>query len=155
MPTPKTHFDNYWKFPCKVGGKEPKCKWTQPENQTKQQFNPARANTGIPTGPRNNLLVVDLDVKDSGVNEFRKYRREFGTPKTLTVKTPSGGSHYYFNYSHADPDCEHLIQNYLKNKTKYRGKGIDVRSAGGYVAASPSIVNRVAYEVSQNRSTSP
>ena len=96
---------------------------------TKTSFNPNRYNTGIPTGPRNNLLVVDLDVKDDGVQEFQKYRTEFGTPKTLTVKTPSGGYHYYFNYSHCDPDCKAMIDNYLRTRTKYRGKGVDIRGS--------------------------
>ena len=87
------------------------------------------------------------------MREFRKYRREFGTPETLTVKTPSGGNHYYFNHSHEDPDTALMIQTYLKNKTKYRGKGLDIRTEGGYVCAPPSVVNGVAYEVS--RSTAP
>ena len=140
----------YWKFPCQPGGKEPRCKWRLPESQQKNSFNPNRFNTGIPTGPRNNLLVVDVDVKDDGVREFRKYRREFGTPQTLTVKTASGGNHYYFNYSHEDPDTALMIQTYLRNKTKFRGKGLDIRTAGGYVCAPPSVFNGVAYEVSLN-----
>jgi hypothetical protein len=43
-----------------------------------------------------------------------------------------------------------MISTYLKNKTKYRGKGIDIRTDGGYVVAPPSVVNDVAYEVSRN-----
>ena len=149
----KSPFATYWKFPCQPDGKEPRCRWRQHECQQKPGFSPNRFNTGIPTGPRNNLLVVDVDVKDDGVREFRKYRREFGTPETLTVKTPSGGNHYYFNYSHGDPDTDIMIRHYLKNKTKYRGKGLDIRTEGGYVCAPPSVVNGVAYEVT--RSTRP
>ena len=89
----------------------------------------------MPTGSRNNLLAVDLDVKDDGVEEFKKYLSEHGRPETLTVKTPTGGYHYYFNYSHEDPDSERMIKDYLRNTTKFRGKGIDVRSEGGYVVA--------------------
>ncbi len=95
-------------------------------------------------------MVVDIDVKDDGVREFRKYRREFGTPETPTVNTPSGGCHYYFNYSYEDPDTDLMIRTYLKNKTKYRGKGLDIRIDGGYVVAPPSVVNGVPYEVSRN-----
>ena len=146
----KSPFATYWKFPCQPDGKEPRCRWRQHECQQKPGFNPHRFNTGIPCGPRNNLLVVDVDVKDDGVREFRKYRREFGTPETLTVKTPSGGNHYYFNHSHEDPDTALMIQTYLKNKTRYRGKGLDIRTEGGYVCAPPSVVNGVAYEVSLN-----
>ncbi len=90
---------------------------TQPTN-TKTTVNPNRLNTGIPTGTRNNLLVVDLDVKDDGVQEFEKYVAEHGEPNTLKVKTPTKGSHYYFNYSHADADCQHMIKSHLRNSTK-------------------------------------
>ena len=45
----------------------------------------------------NNLLVVDLDVKDDGVKEFEAYLAEHGKPNTFIVSTPSGGYHYYFN----------------------------------------------------------
>ncbi len=96
-------FDNYWKFKVKPNGKEPMCKWRDPVNQQKPAFNPSRFNTGVPTGTRNNLLVVDLDVKDDGVEEFKNYISEHGRPETLTVKTTTGGYHYYFNYSTRTP----------------------------------------------------
>ena len=47
---------------------------------------PNRFNTGIPTGTRNNLLVVDLDVKDDGVTEFDKYIALHGEPQTSRLK---------------------------------------------------------------------
>ena len=95
-------------------------------------------NTGIPTGTRNNLLVVDLDVKDDGVEEFKKYIQEHGKPETLHVTTPTGGEHYYFNYAHPDPGTHQIIQKFLNNSTKFRGKGIDIRSEGGYIVGPPS-----------------
>ena len=149
----KSPFDSYWKFPCKPNGKEPKCKWTQTENQRTASYDPERFNTGILTGSRNNLLVLDVDVKDDGVREFRKYRREFGTPKTLTVATPRGGNHYYFKYSHADPDAERMIKSYLKNTTKFRGKGLDIRSEGGYVLGPPSKTEHGIYQVCEHYRT--
>ena len=66
-------------------------------NQTKKSFDPTRFNTGIPTGSRNNLLVVDLDIKDDGVLEFQEYIKKFGKPQTLHVVTPTGGEHFYVN----------------------------------------------------------
>ena len=44
-----------------------------PNNHKQTSFNPNFYNTGIPTGPINNLLVVDLDVKDDGALEFKRY----------------------------------------------------------------------------------
>jgi hypothetical protein len=36
-------------------------------------------------------LVVDLDVKDDGVEELKKYIQAHGKPNTLHVTTPTGG----------------------------------------------------------------
>ena len=84
-------------------------------NQTKKSFDPTRFNTGIPTGSRNNLLVVDLDVKDDGVLEFQEYIKKFGKPQTLHVVTPTGGEHFYFNYVHPDSGSNQIIQTFLNN----------------------------------------
>ena len=142
----RTPFDNFWKFPCRFEGKEPTCKWKDPAKQQKAPINPKWFNTGIPTGTRNNLLVVDLDVKDDGLEEFGKYIQEHGKPNTLHVITPTGGEHYYFNYAHADPETAQMIKTFLKNSTKFRGKGIDIRSEGGYIVAPPSRREGKAYE---------
>jgi hypothetical protein len=50
--------------------KEPACKWTDEKNHTRSAIDPAQFNTGVLTGPINNLLVVDVDVKDDGLTEF-------------------------------------------------------------------------------------
>ena len=44
-----------------------------------------------------------------------------------------------------------MIKAYLGNKTKFRGKGIDIRSEGGYVVAPPSVRAEGDYEVTNNR----
>ena len=73
-------------------------------------------NTGSPTGTRNNLLVFDLDVKDDGVEEFKKYIQAQGKPDTLHVTTPTGGEHYYFNYTHPDPGTHQMIKSQQFNQ---------------------------------------
>ena len=40
-----------------------------------------------------------------------------------------------------------MIANFLKNSTKFRGKGIDIRADGGYVVGPPSVLNGKSYEV--------
>jgi hypothetical protein len=147
------HFANFKKFAVQQNGKTPACKWMDPTNHTKEAFDPSYRNTGVPTGPINNLLVLDLDVKDDGVEEFKKYLAEHGNPNTLTVQTPSGGFHYYFNYASKNADDEVLIKTFLKNASKYRGKGIDIRSTGGYSVAPPSRRDGKDYKVL--KSTAP
>ena len=113
------HLAKFTKFAVRKNDKRPACKWKNPENHTKTSLDPDYRNTGIPTGPANNLLVVDVDVKDEGVAEFLTYVREHGNPDTFTVATPSGGFHYYFNYSSATEDDNVLIKANLKNAIKY------------------------------------
>jgi hypothetical protein len=96
--TPTNHLAKYNKFKVKCNVKEPACKWRNPINYTKKAYSPSKFNTGIPTGPENNLLVVDIDVKDEGVIEFQQYLAEFGIINTFVAQTPSGGYHYYFKY---------------------------------------------------------
>ena len=68
-------------------------------------------------------------------------------PETYTVQTPSGGFHYYLNYVSANEQDAWLIQRYLRTRTKYRGKGLDIRAAGGYVVGAGSRVNCNEYKV--------
>ena len=146
LPAEANPFADYFKFKVVSNDKTPAGKWTQPDNQTKNNIK-GKFNTGIPTGARNNLLVVDLDVKDDGIDEFQKYLDQHGNINTLIVETPSQGQHYYFNFSHASPETKKIIDTYLKTASKYRGKGIDIRSNGGYIVAPPSVRDGKAYKV--------
>ena len=78
------------------------------------------------------------------------YIDSHGSPNTLTVSTPSGGLHLYFNYSSKKPDDAEKVRQYLRNKTGFRGKGIDVRSEGGYIVAPPSVVSKKPYKIVSN-----
>lgn len=113
-------------FPIIVGTKKPAIKWaterfagTIPEGQP----------YGVPTGPRNDVWVLDLDEKNgvSGVGSLDEYAKSAGVtlPHTYTVRTPSGGYHLYFAW---DP------QRPVGNRMGVL-PGVDVRGAGGYVCA--------------------
>jgi hypothetical protein len=78
-----------------------------------------------------------LEVKGDGVEEFNKYIQAHGKSNTLHVTTPTGGEHYYFNYSNRDPGTAQIIKSFLNNSTNFNDKGIDIRSEGGYIVAPP------------------
>ena len=72
--------------------------WTHKQNLRTNISTEYGYNVGIPTGRVNNLLVVDIDIKDEGEIEFNKYITMYGDIPTLKIQTPSGGYHFYFNY---------------------------------------------------------
>ncbi len=82
------------KLKLKKNSKEPLCKWTDVRNHTKHNYDPLYNNTGIATGRSYNIIVIDIDQKDNGMEEFKKYTDEHGHLDTFTVKTPNDGLHF-------------------------------------------------------------
>ena len=79
------------------------------------------AKIGMPTGKRSGVFVVDVDRLEA----LGELPREL--PETLTVRTPSGGLHYYYNHVEG-----------LTNSAGRLPAGLDVRAEGGYVIVPPS-----------------
>jgi len=76
---------------------------------------------GLPTGAENGLLVLDVDVKDGGLETIKKYH----VPLTMSQRTRSGGTHYIFKY----PTDGRVYGNRVKFDA-----GLDIRGEGGYIA---------------------
>lgn len=95
----------------------------------------------------NNLIILDIDVKDDGLIEWNEYTSKHIDPFTVLEKTPSGGLHYYFIHNDPTYSEEHnnLISQ-LKQKNKYRGKGIDIKINSGYAVCEPSTFNNKPYK---------
>ena len=96
-------------------------------------------NWALRTGKASGCWVLDIDVKNDAKGEESFYEllgdhKDF--PNTLSVRTPSGGIHYYF-------EMEPGIRT-LTNAGKFGG--IDVRADGGYVLIPPSTLGGKAYE---------
>ncbi len=90
-------------------------------------------NIGIVTGEASNIVVVDVDTP--ALDWWQELVRiNGGLPETFTVKTPSGGYHYYFRYIPG-----------LNNMNKILGQNIDFRTSGGYVVFFGSIGNNGQY----------
>lgn len=83
------------------------------------------ANWAVRTGSESGVFVIDVDVKSDGIVNWLRLVKE-NTKEYLVpfVRTPSGGSHYYFKM----PNEIHL-----DNSTGSLPDGIDIRANGGYV----------------------
>jgi hypothetical protein len=79
---------------------------------------------GIVTGVNSGVVVIDVDKRENGVEQWKQIVSLNGLPETFTVLTPSGGYHYYFKYD----DRTATFHN-----GKIRGRGIDIRTTGGLI----------------------
>lgn len=90
------------------------------------------ANVAVVTGEESKLVVLDIDERHGGFDSLKKLVRKGNMPYTPLVGTGGGGEHHYMAWP--------------GNGTKIRSRarvaeldGIDVRAAGGYVLAPPSL----------------
>lgn len=83
---------------------------------------------GIVTGKISGLVVVDID-------DYKKdFKIEIDLPQTVTVKTGSGGTHYYYKYPNEEvPNAADAVKKW------------DIRGDGGYVVAPPSRNEKGSY----------
>ncbi|WPE18696.1 phage/plasmid primase, P4 family [Candidatus Thioglobus autotrophicus] len=132
-------------FPCVQNEKRPLTKHGFKDASSERQAinnwwnNHPNANIGLPTGKVNNLVVIDVDVKNnaSGMNSLKQLQDEHGQFDTKMVHTPSGGLHYYFSY----PNGVDVIKNRVNMKP-----GIDIRADDGYVVAPGSCIDGNYYK---------
>lgn len=104
------------------------------------------ANIGIATGNISGIIVIDIDPRNGGNEEFDALLKMHGElPITYEVNTGGGGRHLFFEY----PVDINIISKL--------GSGIDIKGDGGYVVAPPS--NHISggkYKWKKNgRGTSP
>jgi predicted P-loop ATPase len=87
------------------------------------------ANIGIGTGWT--VFILDIDPKNGGHISLAELEAKYGKlPNTLRVRTPSGGTHYYFLYP---PNLK------ITNSTSAIAPGIDIRGWHGLAVAPPSV----------------
>lgn len=141
------------------------CSWKKKENWILNDIDLNENNYGIICGKVNNLIVVDLDLEKhkknkrfvpSGFEKIKEYIDEFGELDTFTVKTPSGGLHYYFQYKTKN-EATNILINQIPNASEFYGCGIDVRTEkktggpGGYVVGFGSKINGNKYKIINNK----
>lgn len=94
-------------------------------------------NAGVRTDRQSGVWVLDVDVDVhtfEPTEEWKQLLAENELPATYTVKTPSGGLHYYFRFPEVD------VRN---DQGQVIAKGVDIRGIGGYVVAAGS---RASYD---------
>ncbi len=94
------------------------------------------ANVAVRTGEPSGLVVLDIDGQAGADNLAELERRHGELPMTTSVKTPRGGSHYWFIWPGAP----------VKTTAGAIAPGIDIRGDGGYVLAPPSSTAAGRYE---------
>ena len=118
--------------PCRAGGKEPATEhgvkdFTTDPVQIAQWWASVPYNIGIATGPESGIFVVDVDPRNGG--EWRP------SIETYAVSTGGDGFHHYFNWPEGAAKLRPKLQ-----------PGVDIKGAGGYVVAPPSVTTG-SYEV--------
>ena len=87
-------------------------------------------NLGIVTGKLSNVVVVDVDRRENGMENWKAFAEKNGIPLTFTVLTGSGALHVYYQY---DERMSSLHNGLIK------GKGIDFKTDAGQVVTPGSI----------------
>lgn len=86
-----------------MAGKCPSiANWTSLSNSYNFNVGPSCANIGIVCGPSSGIVCIDVDVKDRGVEMFKKMVALYGPlPNNVAIqRTGNGGYHYIFKYDH-------------------------------------------------------
>lgn len=103
------------------------------------------ANVGIFTGKYGDgggaLIAIDVDIKNGGHGDVELLRLELeglDFPDTYTQTTPTGGRHLVYQAGHG-----------VRSGANVLGKGLDIRSAGGYIVGAGSVIGSTMYRGSQ------
>lgn len=89
-----------------------------------------KANIGIVTGKKSELVVIDVDPRNGGDESLRQLEDIHGKLSSgLVVQTGGYGQHIYFTYPDGGIDL----------KSHVLTVGVDIKADGGYVVAPPSL----------------
>ncbi len=131
--------------PAKKNQKRPAFSgWTEKKFEDNQPINFTHNNVAIVTGVLSDLVVIDCDIKEGGVEYFECIcsRNKYNySNATLCARTPSGGLHIYYKY-------DTILSKNHGRLTDDEGTiiGIDIRSNHGVVIAPPSRFEQGSYE---------
>ena len=115
--------------PCVRGEKRPAVAWKDLRSGEQIPDRPDTTARGILTGARSGgIVVLDVDTKRDGFANFERLEAQLGAlPKTLSVRTGSGGLHLYFRGEGFETNAGKLAP------------GVDVRGENGFLVAPGSV----------------
>jgi len=87
-----------------------------------------KANIGLITGHQSGTLVLDVDVKNGGIDSLHLLEAQYGLIEGWRARSGGNGFHFYF-------ELPKNLQ--IRNKVNIL-PGIDIRAEGGYIIAPPS-----------------
>jgi len=127
--------------PGKRGEKRPNSNWAS-ITRTPPASDFRTDQMGVLTGP-SNLCVVDVDVKDSGLQAWNLLVELLDLTALIKDRVPyemttTGGFHFYFKNPSSGPLPSRAKLSLYDEAQRTRSAGIDVRGEGGYVRCSPS-----------------
>lgn len=143
------HANGYSIMPVKTDKRPALPAWKQyqtkqpTDDQVLQWFSNNTANIGIITGKISTISVIDIDNK-GGQQQCDDMFSKF--PTTLTIKTPSGGYHLYYQYHEGLSISANAYPQF---------PNVDIRSDGGYVVAPPSTTDKGEYKIITNMPIAP
>lgn len=107
--------------------------WTDPVLGTTRDYNIGISSTRY--GESEALVIVDIDVKKDGFSSALELELQgYDLPPTLRTNTPTGGAHLIY-----------ICPAPLGQGTDVLGRGLDIRSGGGYVVGPGSILEGRTY----------
>ncbi|KAJ3175808.1 hypothetical protein HDU85_001240 [Gaertneriomyces sp. JEL0708] len=127
-------------------------------NNALNDISGVHANIGCITGPKSNIVVIDIDNKkpaklskspeiyrdSKGTDDWQELVATYGEPQTLKSNTPSGGTHYYFQWDDGFAD---QVATTASCVIAIDGKlcAIDSRGDGGFIMTPPSVISEGQY----------
>ena len=117
------------KFPPLISGWQTKAK---PREQWGDGYN--NCNWAVSCS---GLAVIDVDVRNNGLDSLAFLEMIYDFPETYTVKTPTGGLHLYYRLPRGHPG--------VPNSAGLLSPGLDIKSTGGYVVAAGSRISDALY----------
>ena len=103
-----------------------------------------RAGVGIPTGPINDIFVVETDMKEAGHRGNGEEALAIlvaangALPDTLMARSPSGSLHRYYRWPRDGGPAIKNSSNRIALPDGTLALGVDVRGDGGMVVAPPT-----------------